>query len=141
VINIDWTLLVQAVNFFILLGLLQLVLFRPLRAVIDQRQDEIKGSLDRVRELEEDISGKQAVYNERVDSVREEARQQRETMRQAVAAKQAQLLGAAQEKVAASRESFRESIAAQRSEAAAALKDEADRLAASITRKIAGRSL
>ncbi|MEZ4598573.1 MAG: ATP synthase F0 subunit B [Syntrophotaleaceae bacterium] len=140
-INIDWTLLVQAVNFFILLGLLHWVLYRPLRKVIDCRQDEIKGSLDRVRELEEDISGKQAVYKEKVESVRDEARQQREEMRHSVASKQAQLLSAAHGQVEASRDSIRERIAAQRSEAAALLKDEANRLAAAITRKIAGRSL
>jgi F-type H+-transporting ATPase subunit b len=141
VLKIDWTLLVQVINFFILLGLLQWLLFRPLRNIMDQRQDEIKGSLNQVRDLEKDIQDKQAAYAERLETVREEARQQREVMRRSVAAEQAELSAAAQREVAASRHELKKRIGAEQKEAAAVLKAEAERLAQAITRKIAGRSL
>ncbi|HEX9779432.1 MAG TPA: hypothetical protein VGA63_14905 [Geopsychrobacteraceae bacterium] len=140
-ISIDWTLLLQAANFFVLLGLLQWLLFRPLRAVMQRRRQEIEGSLGRVRDLEDEIAGRQAGYSELLESVRENARQQREAVRAEVTEQQLQLLSAAREEATGRQRELEARLAVEEAAAATALRAESARLAGAITHKIAGRAL
>jgi F-type H+-transporting ATPase subunit b len=140
-IGIDWTLLLQAANFFVLLGLLQWLLFRPLRAVMQGRRQEIENSLGRVRELEDDIAGRQAGYSELLESVRESARQQREAVRAEVTEQQMQLLSEAREEATSRQRELETRLAVEEEAAAATLRGESARLAGAITHKIAGRAL
>ena len=140
-ISIDWTLLLQAANFFVLLGLLQWLLFRPLRTVMQRRRQEIEGSLGRVRDLEDEIAGRQAGYSELLESVRENARQQREAVRAEVTEQQQQLLSAAREEATGRQRELEARLAVEEAAAATALRAESARLAGAITHKIAGRAL
>jgi F-type H+-transporting ATPase subunit b len=139
-ISIDWTLLLQAANFFVLLGLLQWLLFRPLRAVMQRRRQEIEDSLGRVRDLEDEIAGRQAGYSELLESVRENARQQREAVRAEVTEQQMQLLSAAREEATGRQRELEARLAVEEAAAAATLRAESARLAGAITHKIAGRA-
>jgi len=140
-ISIDWTLLLQAANFFVLLGLLQWLLFRPLRTVMQRRRQEIEGSLGRVRDLEDEIAGRQAGYSELLESVRENARQQREAVRAEVTEQQQQLLSAARDEATGRQRELEARLAVEEAAAATALRAESARLAGAITHKIAGRAL
>jgi F-type H+-transporting ATPase subunit b len=141
VIKIDWTILVQAVNFFVLLGLLQKLLFEPFMKVMEQRRGEVAGSLGRVRELEEQIGERQAAYEAELEAARSVVQQQRAALRQEAAEQEERLVTAAHDEAAARLAAVRQSIAAEQAEASAQLRREATSLGETIVRKLAGRAL
>lgn len=141
VIKIDWTLLLQVVNFVVLLVILQRLVFQPLRKLVGNRQSEIDGSLNRVKELESEIQSRQTIYAERLASVRDAERQRREATRQEAAAQQAQLVSVAHEEATARMDELTARIAAEQASAAESLASKVDELAGAIVRKIAGRAL
>jgi len=47
VIKLDWTLLLQFANFMILLAVLNVLLFKPLRAILAVRKATVDGDLAR----------------------------------------------------------------------------------------------
>lgn len=52
-LGIDWQLLVvQLINFFLLIGVLTFLLYRPVLRLLDERQDRIKRSMDDVKKIE-----------------------------------------------------------------------------------------
>jgi F-type H+-transporting ATPase subunit b len=141
VIKIDWTLLIQAANFFLLLGILQKLVFKPFLKVMDERRGEVEGSLSRVRELEELNAAQQADYEGRLDAARSVAQEQREAFRREAAEQEAQLMTAAHDDAAAKLSVVRQRIAAEQAEAGALLRQEANTLGEAIARKLAGRAL
>ena len=46
-IDIDWTLYAQIINFLLLVFLLNVVLFRPIRNALKERQAKLTGPRDR----------------------------------------------------------------------------------------------
>lgn len=140
-IKIDWTLLIQAVNFFLLLGILQKLVFKPFLKVMGERRGEVDGALSRVRELEERNVAQQADYEGRLEAARNVAQEQRETFRREAAEQEAQLLTAAHDEAAVRLSAVRQRIAAEQAEAGALLRQEANTLGEAIARKLAGRAL
>ncbi len=140
-IKIDWTLLIQAVNFFVLLGILQKLVFKPFLKVMEERRGEVEGSLGRVRELEEQNEAQQAAYEARLDAARSVAQEQREAFRREAAEQEAQLLAASHDEAAARLSAVRQRVGAEHAEAGALLRQEARTLGEDIARKLAGRSL
>lgn len=140
-IKIDWTLLIQAVNFFVLLGILQKLVFKPFLKVMEERRGEVKGALGRVRELEERNAAQQAAYEAQLEAARSVAQEQREVFRREAAEQETQLLTAAHDEAAARLAAVRRRVAEEQEEAGALLRQEARTLGEAIARKLAGRSL
>ena len=80
-ISIDFTIVIQFINFFLLIFLLNLVLFRPLRKLLEERRATIEGGHGRAQELESQIEEKMARYQERLQEARSKGAQERATMR------------------------------------------------------------
>lgn len=88
---IDWRLLViQAVNFLLLLGILWWVVWRPLLRIIDERRQTIEGGLTAAREQQQLLQQTKAEHDEILARARKtaitlvaEAREERQTERQA----------------------------------------------------------
>lgn len=140
-IKIDWTILVQAVNFFVLLGILQKLVFKPFLKVMGERRGEVEGALSRVRELEERNGAQQAAYEARLEAALSVAQQQRAAFRQEAAEQEAHLLATAHDEAAARLSAVRQRIAGEQAEAGALLRREAETLGEAIARKLAGRAL
>ncbi len=140
-IKIDWTILIQAVNFFVLLGVLQKLVFKPFLKVMGERRGEVEGSLSRVRELEERNGAQQAAYEARLEAARSVAQQQRAAFRQEAAEQEMRLLATAHDEAAARLSAVRQRIAGEQAEAGALMRREAETLGEAIARKLAGRAL
>ncbi len=56
-INVNFTLFIQLINFLILLLLLNSLLFKPVLAKIRERESKIKADRDKASQLESEVSG------------------------------------------------------------------------------------
>ena len=58
VIKLNWTLWLQFANFFVLMFVLNFLLYRPLRKVLAERRETVDGSYSKAKKLEEQIERK-----------------------------------------------------------------------------------
>lgn len=140
-IKVDWTLLVQAANFFILMGALHLILFRPLGNIMQRRREEIDGNLQQAEALEDRLNERLAAYQKQLHQAKSEIASERKKFRKELAEEEARLLGLANEEAAAELQGIKDRVADEKEQALAELKDQAAPLAAQIAQKVVGRAL
>lgn len=72
-IGIDWqVLLAQFVNFAILFGLLTVLLYKPMRRMLDQRSNRIKESMEQAEQIKEQITNTEEQVKLQLDTARRE---------------------------------------------------------------------
>ena len=140
-IKVDWTIFLQAANFFILMGVLHLILFRPLGNIMQRRRDEIEGNLQQAESLEERLNEGLAAYQEKLQQAKMEIAGQRKQLRQDLTTEAARMLGVANEQAAAELKTIKNRVAGEKKQALVELKTQAEHLAAKIAQKVVGRVL
>lgn len=140
-IEINWTIALQFVNFLVLMGLLHVLLFRPVRALLAERKATIDGGHGRARELKEQIEAKMARYQEQLQLAKQQGNEEKAALRSAAAKEEAEILGAAHEVATDRLKSIRERVAGEADKARSALQAEANGLAAQVATRVLGRGL
>jgi F-type H+-transporting ATPase subunit b len=80
-LTIDFSVIIQVVNFLVLLFLLNVVLYRPIRRILKRRNDEIEGLTHSAAELEEKSLVQSRGLEESNASVRKEGFREKESLR------------------------------------------------------------
>jgi F-type H+-transporting ATPase subunit b len=141
VIKVDWTIFLQAANFFILMGALHLILFRPLGNIMQRRREEIDGNLQQAGALEDRLNERLTAYQQQLQQAKNEIADERKQFRQELAEEQTRLLGAANEEAAAELQSIKDRVTEEKQQALVELQGKAAPLAAQIAQKVVGRAL
>ncbi|MCK4507568.1 MAG: ATP synthase F0 subunit B [Desulfuromonadales bacterium] len=140
-IELNWTLLLQFVNFMILMAALNALLFKPLRAALQARRDTIQGSKAKVQDLDEQVQAQIARYEAQLQEARLQGGQERTALRKTAQDEEARILGGANKKSAEKLQTIKEQIQEEASTARQALRDETEALAKSIAGKVLGRAV
>ena len=140
-IDIDWTLYAQIINFLLLVFLLNVVLFRPIRNALRDRQakllaqeTEINVLTDKGRSLEDEIK-------EELAAARRAGAGARETLKQEGAQAEATLLEEVKRQVELEWATVEKKIKADMAKARASLQTQAQSFAQLLATKILGREL
>ena len=140
-IDIDWTLYAQIINFLLLVFLLNVVLFRPIRNVLRERQakllaqeTEINVLTDKGRSLEDEIK-------EELAAARRAGAGARETLKQEGAQAEATLLEEVKHQAELEWATVEKKIQADMAKARASLQTQAQTFAQLLATKILGREL
>jgi F-type H+-transporting ATPase subunit b len=140
-IDIDWTLYAQIINFLLLVFLLNVVLFRPIRTALRDRQakllaqeTEINLLTDQGRSLEDEIK-------EELAAARRAGAGARETLKQEGVQAEATLLEEVKRQVELEWATVEKKIKADMAKARASLKTQTQTFAQLLATKILGREL
>ena len=140
-IDIDWTLYAQIINFLLLVFLLNVVLFRPIRNALKERQakllaqeTEINLLTDQGRSLEDEIK-------EELAAARRDGAGARESLKQEGAQAEATLLEEVKRQAELEWATVEKKIKADMAKARASLKTQAQSFAQLLATKILGREL
>jgi F-type H+-transporting ATPase subunit b len=140
-IDIDWTVFAQIINFLLLVVLLNVVLFRPIRNVLRDRQakllaqeTEINVLTDKGRSLEDEIK-------EELAAARRAGAGARETLKQEGAQAEATLLEEVKRQAELEWATVEKKIQADMAKARASLQTQAQTFAQLLATKILGREL
>jgi F-type H+-transporting ATPase subunit b len=140
-IDIDWTLFAQIINFLLLVFLLNVVLFRPIRNAIKDRQAKLLAQeaefnllMDQSRSLEDEIK-------EKLAAARREGAGARETLKQEGAQAEASLLEEVKRQVEVEWATLEKKIKADVAKARESLHKQAQTFAQLLATKILGREL
>lgn len=72
-IGIDWqVLLAQFINFAILFGLLSVLLYKPMRRMLDERSNRIKESMEQAEQIKEQMTKSEEQVKLQLDTARRE---------------------------------------------------------------------
>ena len=140
-IDIDWTLYAQIINFLLLVFLLNVVLFRPIRKALRDRQAKLLAQeaginvlTDQGRSLEDEIK-------EELAAARRDGAGARETLKQEGAQAEVTLLEEVKRQVELEWATVEKKIKADMAKARASLKTQAQSFAQLLATKILGREL
>lgn len=140
-IELNLAFFVQVVNFGILVLVLNIFLYKPLRKVLSERRQVVDGARDKAAAVDLEVQEKMAQYEARLRDAKAEAAERRaESIKQAQAEETA-VLEKARTEATASLGTIRDRVAKEAADARVLLKQQAELLSGDICEKILGRSL
>ncbi|MBM4287196.1 MAG: hypothetical protein FJ135_03420 [Deltaproteobacteria bacterium] len=140
-IDIDWTLFMQIANFLLLVFLLNMVLFRPIRGTLKARQSLFSGlqsDVSSLKESEQDV--RQNIHSELL-SARKSGITKRDMLKQEGGAMEAGMMEKAKAEVDEEMARMAEKIKADVAAARDALRPQAQSFALDLATKILGREM
>jgi len=140
-LEINITLLIQFVNFILLMLVLNFLLFRPLRGILGKRRGELEESSARVRVLGKDMQSKLDLYEAKLNEARKKGAEVKNRLRQEALEEELRLVEAAESSAAERKERVREQIEAEADAAKKDLNAQVDLLGREITEKVLGRAV
>jgi F-type H+-transporting ATPase subunit b len=141
VIKLDWTLILQFINFMILMAVLNALLFKPLRAALRARKDTIEGSKAKVQDIDEQVQAQIARYEAQLQDARLQGSQERSALRKTGQEEEVKILGEANRSAAEKLQTITAQIQEEADTARQALRNETEALAKEIAGKVLGRAV
>ncbi|NJD36920.1 MAG: ATP synthase F0 subunit B [Geobacter sp.] len=140
-INLDLAFVVQIINFGLLVLVLNMLLFKPVRALLAQRRQEIQSARERALAVDEQVESKVAQYEARLREAKAEVAARRAELLKEAQAEESGVMDRARQDAAVSLASLRDRVAKESAEARALLQKQAEALSGDICEKLLGRSL
>jgi F-type H+-transporting ATPase subunit b len=139
-IDLDGSLLIQAVVFFLAFFLLRALVFRPLVALFDAREAAIDGAKREAKEIEGDADAKLKAFEGEMKKVKVEAAAERDALRADAARLERELLTKARTEADTTYDSAMQTLRAEGDRIRAEMKPRVPALAKEIADKILGRN-
>ena len=140
-IELNLAFFVQVVNFGILVLVLNIFLYKPIRKVLADRRQVVDGAREKAAAVDLEVQEKMAQYEVRMREARAVASERRaESLKQAQA-EETSILEKARTEATASLGTIRDRVAKEAADARVLLKQQAELLSVDISEKILGRSL
>lgn len=141
IINLNVTLLIQAVNFLILVALLSRFLYTPLTKFLKERAEGIERSLAEAKAAREAAAKAQEENRAQILATQREAAALREQAQRDVEAERQRLLKASRDEAQRLMEEAKGAIEAETKRARATLREEVVSLSLAAAERLLGRSL
>ncbi|UCG21126.1 MAG: ATP synthase F0 subunit B [Deltaproteobacteria bacterium] len=140
-INPDITLFIQMVNFLILLFVLNLILFRPIRNIIKQRNQIIQNFNSDITSLTDEAQDSMERFEQKVLEAKKEGMARVNNMKGEGEQAEAELIAVTNTEVQAKIEEARQKVASDIQEARTQLQAQVQAFSVAVTEKVLGRSI
>ena len=138
-VSVDGSIVVQIVNFLVLIWILNMVLYKPIRKILLERKEKVTGLQTTIDGSAQEVAAKEEAYAEGVRQARARGQKEKEALVQAAAEEEKVIIGKINESAQADLKSVKEKIAQEMGTVRAALEEEVDAFADTIGKKILGR--
>jgi F-type H+-transporting ATPase subunit b len=136
----DISTLYQMVNFLVLLFVLNLVLYKPIRKVILDRKAKIKGMQKKAEKATSDLVAGEEAYKDGLKVARAEGLKEKETFIDEASKEEKEILDKINKKAQANLVQIKEKVAKETEQARKSLEGEVEVYARAIGEKILGRA-
>ncbi|MDW7708964.1 MAG: ATP synthase F0 subunit B [Deferrisomatales bacterium] len=140
-ININATLVVQLVNFLLLMYLLNRILFRPMLRVLEERRERTEGRRTKAAQLESEAQAIWDDYQKRIHAAKADADRSRTQLVRQGETERDRLLAAATAEADKAVAQVRARLRGEAEEARRSLRAQAGQVAESIAQRILGRAV
>jgi F-type H+-transporting ATPase subunit b len=139
-IDINWTVLPQIINFLILIFALNLVCYKPIRKILLERKATVNGLTNNIASASEQSEEKDKAYTQGVREARAKGQKEKDALLQEAGDEEKVIVGKIMDKAREDMAAIKEQISKETAEVKAALEKEVDAFADAITQKILGRA-
>ncbi|MCG8683453.1 MAG: ATP synthase F0 subunit B [Desulfobacterales bacterium] len=136
----DGSALIQMVNFLVLLFILNLVLYKPIRNVILERKAKVDGLETGVEKASADLEGQKDAYKNGLKQARGEGLKKKEAFIEEASAEEKEIIDQINKKAQENFAQIKQQVAEETEQARKALEAEVDAYAKAIGEKILGRA-
>lgn len=140
-ITLDFAFLIQVVNFLVLVLVLNVFLFKPIRKVMAERDTEVSGAKARAAEVDRDVQEKVALYEARMREIKAQAAEEKGARKKEALAEEASIIEKARVEAADSLATIKNKVTKEATSAKELLREQARSLSLEICEKVLGRSL
>lgn len=137
----DWTVIIQMVNFLVLIWALNILLFKPIRKIILQRKDKVTGLEQAIDQAETKAVEQDTAFAEGIKDARVKGLEEKKTRMLEGSEEEKKIFSKINEKAQSDLLKIKEQIVKETGEAKAALLKEVDTFADTISEKILGRTV
>ena len=139
-IELNLTFFIQLVNFLIILAVLNLILLRPIRGILQQRADQMGAQMGAIDRFNTEAESKLQNYEQALEQAREKGAQVRDEFKAEGQGKEQEIIDQASHEASVELEESRQKIASEREAAAKALRKQVKAFAEQATEKIFSRA-
>jgi F-type H+-transporting ATPase subunit b len=140
-VSVDGSLFIQIANFLILIGILNAILYKPIRNVLLQRKEKISGLEGEIDRFQKEAQEKADAFSFGIKDARVKGLKEKDAMLRSAADEEKKIIAKINEKAAAELANVREKIANDAENARKSLLKDVDVFAGEITQKILGRAV
>ena len=136
----DISLVYQMINFLILLFVLNLVLYKPIRNVLLERKAKIEGMQEGAQKASNDLVAGEDAYKDGLKQARSKGLKEKEIFIEAASQEEKEIIGRINKKAQANLVEIKKQVADETEQARKALETEVEAYAKAIGEKILGRA-
>ena len=139
-VSVDGSIVLQIANFLLLIWILNMVLYKPIRKILLERKEKMVGMQSDIDGSAQQVQSKEDAYADGVRQARVAGQKEKETLMQAAAEEEKAIIGKINESAQAELKDVREKITQEVGTVKVALEKEIDAFANAIGQKILGRA-
>jgi F-type H+-transporting ATPase subunit b len=136
----DSSLVIQMINFLVLLYVLNLVLYRPIRKVLLERKAKIEGMQAGAQKAASDLVAGEDAYKNGLKNARTEGLQKKDTFIEEASGEEKEIIDRINKKAQANLAEIKKQVADETEQARKSLEGEVEAYAKAIGEKILGRA-
>lgn len=136
----DGSTLIQMANFLVLLFVLNLVLYKPIRNILIERKAKIDGMKDGAEKASSDLVAGEEAYKSGLKEARAEGLKNKETFIEEATKEEQEIIDQINKKAQANLAEIKQQVATETDQARKALEAEVEAYAKAIGEKILGRA-
>lgn len=140
-VSLDQSIIIQIVNFLILIWVLNMVLYKPIRSILSQRKEKVSGLSQNITALSQEAESQDMAYGAGIRDARSKGKMEKDAMMEAAAAEEKSVLDRINAQAQADLADVKSKISKDAEQVRSALQDQVDDFAAAITQKILGRAV
>lgn len=140
-IQIDFSLLLQIVNFLCLIFILDFLLYKPLLTIIDKRSGRIESEREEINRLNRTVEEKMVAYEEKVRATKLEALRSNKLLAKEGTDQAKAILDGASREIAALTAQYKEKLQQEVLVARETLRSQSRSISLEIAEKVLGRRL
>jgi len=141
VISIDYTMLVQMVNFLLLIVILNLLLYKPILGIIDRRKKQEQDTEEEIKRLNKSVEERMAAYEDKLRQAKTDALEKKIEIIKEGGERAKDLIEAAKSQIPGMMEQFHGEMNKEVTEARGILTGQSRNISLEIAEKLLGRSL
>jgi F-type H+-transporting ATPase subunit b len=138
-VSVDVSILLQIVNFLLLIWIMNMVLYKPIRKILLARKQKVTGLESDIDGSAQAVKSKEDAYAAGVREARAAGQKEKEALLEAAAQEEKAIIGKINESAQAELKEVKANIAQEMVGVKAALEEEVDAFADAIGKKILGR--
>ena len=137
----DWTLLLQIINFIVLVFILNAVCYKPIRNILIERSTKIQGFEQDIEGLKQEAADSDKTFQTEIGEAKLKGFRQQEALKESASEEEKRLIEEIHQKAQADLELVRAQITKDAEGARASLQGQAQAFSAAIAEKILGRAV